>query len=84
MPIILRPEHEQIVNETLRSSGYQNSDEVIGRALEMLRTEEHWLTGNRQIVNAKIQCGIQELNRSEGIAEDELDAYMDRLKTNGE
>lgn len=74
MANILRPEHEQIVAETLRSSGYQNSDQVIGRALEMLRAEEQWLASNRQLVNAKIERGLEELNRGEGIPEDEVDA----------
>jgi hypothetical protein len=80
MAIILRPDHEQIGTETLRSSGYQNSDEVIGRALEMLRTEEQWLSSNRQMVHAKIERGMDELIRGEGIPEDELDAHLDRLK----
>lgn len=81
MAIILLPEHEQIVTETLRSGGYQNSDQVIGRALEMLRAEEQWLARNRHLVDAKIERGIEELNRGEGIPEDELDAYLDRLKS---
>jgi predicted transcriptional regulator len=74
MAIILRPEHEQIVAETLPSSGYQTSDHVIGRALERLRAEEQWLASNRQLVNAKVERGLEELNRGEGIPEDEVDA----------
>lgn len=84
MAIILRPEHEQIVTETMRSSGYQSSDEVIGRALEMLRTEEQWLSNNRNLVRANIERGLDELSRGEGIPEEQLDAYLDRLKAGQE
>jgi predicted transcriptional regulator len=65
----------------LRSSGYQNSDQVIGRALEIVQAEEEWLTSQRQLANAKIERGIGELNCGEGIPEDEVDAYLDRLKS---
>ena len=36
MPITLRPEHEQLIAEALRSGAYQSPDEVIKRALELL------------------------------------------------
>ena len=40
MTITLRPEHEQMISEALSSGAYQNPDEVIGRALEMLALED--------------------------------------------
>jgi hypothetical protein len=49
-------------------------------ALEMLRSQNEWLLENRTAINPKIQQGIAELDRGEGIPEDELDAYLDKLK----
>ena len=35
-------------------------------------------------IDAKIRRGMEELDRGEGIPEDELDAYLERLKTQPE
>ncbi len=39
MTITLRPEHELLIAQALRTGAYQNPDEVIARALEMLHFE---------------------------------------------
>ncbi len=39
-----------------------------------------WLRENRDAVDAKIRRGLEQLDRGEGIAEDELDAYLARRK----
>lgn len=54
------------------------------RALEVLREQDEWLAANRQSINAKIHRGIEELERGEGIPEDELDAHLERLKAQPE
>lgn len=41
---------------------------------------DQWLMENRELVNAKIRRGLEQLERGEGIPEDELDAYLARLK----
>src|SRR5208337_5089330 len=84
MPIQLKPEQEHRIAEALRSGAYQSPDDVIDRALEVLRERDEWLTANRQTVDAKIRRGIEELNRGEGIFEDELDAHLERLKAQPE
>jgi predicted transcriptional regulator len=40
--------------------------------------------GHRESNDAKIRTGIEELERGEGIPEDELDAYLARLKAQPE
>ncbi|HTS30425.1 MAG TPA: hypothetical protein VMH81_31350 [Bryobacteraceae bacterium] len=40
MTITLRPEHESLIAEAIRTGAYQNPDEVIRRALEMLQSED--------------------------------------------
>ena len=44
MTITLRPEHEKAIAQAIQSCAYQNPDEVIARALEVLRAEDDWLS----------------------------------------
>jgi predicted transcriptional regulator len=46
--------------------------------------QDEWLTENRQFIDANIRQGVEELERGEGIAEDELDAVLERLKAQPE
>lgn len=84
MTIELKPEQEHRIAEAMRSGAYQNPDDVIDRALEVLEERDAWLTENRQTLDAKIRRGIDELDRGEGISEDELDAHLERLKAERE
>ena len=80
MTVELKPEQEHRIVEAVRSGAYQSADDVIESALEVLHERDEWLMANRQVVGAKIRRGIQELNRGEGIPEDELDAHLERLR----
>ncbi len=84
MTIQLKPEQEHRIAEALRSGAYGSSDDVIDRALEVLHEQDEWLMANREANDAKIRTGIEELERGEGIPEDELDAYLARLKAQPE
>jgi Arc/MetJ-type ribon-helix-helix transcriptional regulator len=84
MTIQLKPEQEHRIAEALRSGAYQSPDEVIDRALEVLHEREEGLMANRQTVDAKIRTGLEELDRGEGIPEDQLDEHLDRLKAQAE
>jgi Arc/MetJ-type ribon-helix-helix transcriptional regulator len=84
MTIELKPEQEHRVAEALRSGAYHSPDDVIDRALDVLHEQDEWLTANRQVIDAKIHTGIEELERGEGIPEDQLDAYLERLKAQPE
>ncbi len=76
MPIILRPEHERLISEALRSGTYQNPDEVIKRALELLRDHDTWLAENR----AKIEEGYASAQRGNLIGNEEVNTRMDDRK----
>jgi len=80
MTIQLKPEQEQRIAEALRTGAYHSPDDVINHALEVLHERDEWLIANRQAIDEKIRTGIEELERGEGIPEDELDAYLERLK----
>jgi Arc/MetJ-type ribon-helix-helix transcriptional regulator len=84
MTLQLSPRQEHRVTAALRSGGYQSPDDVIDRALEVLHEQDEWLTANRQAINTKIHRGLLELERGEGIPEDELDAHLQRLKAQPE
>jgi Arc/MetJ-type ribon-helix-helix transcriptional regulator len=80
MTLQLSPEQETRVAEALRSGVYRSPDDVIDRALQVLHEQDQWLVANRQSIDARIQKGIAELERGEGIPEDELDTHLERLK----
>jgi len=84
MPLQLSPEQENHVAEALRSGAYRSPDDVINRALEVLREQDEWLSANRQSIDAKIHRGIAQLNRGEGVLDDELDDRLERLKAQPE
>jgi Arc/MetJ-type ribon-helix-helix transcriptional regulator len=84
MPIQLKPEQENRIAEALRSGAYSSTDDVIDRALEVPHEQDEWLAAHREEINAKIRTGLEELERGEGIPEEELDAYVARLKAQPE
>ena len=84
MTIELKPEQQNRIAEALRSGAYQGPDDVIDQALEVLHERDEWLLANRETIDAKIRRGMAELDRGEGIPEDELDAHLERLKAQPE
>ena len=76
MTITLRPDHEKAIAEAIHSGAYQSPEEVIERALEVLRSEDEWLARNGEAINEKIERGIAELDRGEGISGEDLRARL--------
>ena len=54
------------------------------RLLETQEEQDRWLLESREAINSKIRRGIEQLDRGEGIPEDQLDAYLDNLKSQPE
>jgi antitoxin ParD1/3/4 len=80
MTITLRPDQEQLLQDILRTGGYENAEEAIGSALEILHSQNQWLSETSSLVDARIQEGIAQSDRAEGIPETELAGYLGRLK----
>ena len=80
MAITLRPDHEQRFLDAMRTGGFETTDDAMDTALEMLRSQNEWLLDNRVAIDARIRQGIAELERGEGIPENELDQCLERLK----
>jgi antitoxin ParD1/3/4 len=69
---INRPEIEELIQERLHSGAFENVDDVLFDALEMQREREAWLVENKEAVNAKIERGLAQLDRGQGIPGDQL------------
>jgi hypothetical protein len=59
-------------------------EEALLRLLETQEEQDRWLADNRVANSNKIQRGIQQLDRGEGIPDHKLDAHLARLKSNSE
>ncbi len=80
MTITLRPEHEQLIAEAMRTGAYQNPDDVIGRALEMLHSEEEWLHDRKPSIEAKIERAFEQFDRGEFMSAQESREDMEKRK----
>jgi hypothetical protein len=82
MPIVIRDSTlEARLQRQLQSTGSRSVEEVLLRLLETQEEQDRWLLENSDSINAKIRNGIEQLDRGEGIPEDQLDAYLARLKS---
>lgn len=75
---------EARIQKQLQATGSGSVEEVLLRLLETQEEQDRWLMENREAHNAKIRRGIAQLDRGEGIPEDQLDAYLAKLKSKPE
>jgi Arc/MetJ-type ribon-helix-helix transcriptional regulator len=80
MPITLRPEHEELVAQAMQTGAYKDPDEVIGRALEILHSEQSWLDGHKEEIAEKIERAFGQFDRGEFFTPEESRADMARRK----
>ena len=78
--ITIRPEHEELISQVLHSGAYENADDVIGRALEVLRAEDGWLAENRTLIDEKITRARAQFERGEYFSATESRADMKARK----
>jgi hypothetical protein len=71
---------EARIQKQIKATGSANAEEVLARLLETQEDQDRWLLENREAINAKIRRGIEQLDRGEGIPEDQLDARLAKLK----
>jgi len=75
---------EARLQKQLQATSSGSVEEVLLRLLETQEEQDRWLLENRDTTNAKIRRGIAQLERGEGIPEDQLDSYLTRLKAEPE
>jgi antitoxin ParD1/3/4 len=80
MTINLRPEHERLIADAMRTGAYQNPEEVVGRALEMLHSEDEELRDQKESIRAKIERAFEQFERGEFLSAEESRADMDKRK----
>ena len=71
---------EARLRKQLQATGSDSIEDVLLHLLETQEEQDRWLLDNRDTINAKIQRGLEQLDRGEGIPEDQLDAYLAKLK----
>ena len=69
---ITRPEIEALIQERLHSGAFESVEDVLFDALEMQSEREAWLRENKEALDAKIERGLAQLDRGEGISGDQL------------
>ena len=72
---------EARIQKLFQATGSGSVEEVLLRLLETQEEQDRWLLENRETINAKIRRGIEELDRGQGIPEDQLDAHLANLKS---
>jgi Arc/MetJ-type ribon-helix-helix transcriptional regulator len=80
MAITLRPEHEQLIVNAMRTGAYQSSDDVISRALEMLHSEDEWLRDQKDSFEAKIERAFAQFENGEFLSAENSRADMEKRK----
>jgi len=61
---------EARIQKQIQATGSSSVEEVLLRLLETQEEQDRWLLENRDAINAKIRCGIDQLDRGEGIPHD--------------
>lgn len=72
------------IQKQLERTGSGSVEEVLTHLLETQEEQDRWLLENREAIDAKIRRGIAQLDRGEGIPEDQLDAHLKTLKAKPE
>jgi len=75
---------EARIKKQLQATGSATVEEVLLRLLEAQEEQDRWLSENRETINAKIRRGIEQLERGEGIPDDQLDSHLAKLRAKSE
>ena len=72
---------EARLQKQLESTGSRSVEKLLLHLLETKEEQDRWLSENREIINARIRRGIEQLDRGEGIPGHQLDSHLKKLKT---
>jgi hypothetical protein len=67
---------EARVRRQIQAIGASTPEEALLHLLETQEEQDRWLLVNRDTINANIRLGIEQLDRGEGIPEDQMNAYL--------
>lgn len=80
MTITLSEEQELLVTQAIQAGGYLNADDVIVRALEILREEDGHLHEQKIEIEAKIDRALAQFDRGEFLTAEQSRADMEQRK----
>ena len=80
MTVTIRPDDEQLIAAVIRTGACQNADEVIARALEVLRSDEEWLDESRSAIGEKIDRAFEQFERGQFFSAEASKADMEARK----
>jgi len=72
------------IQKQMQATDAGSVEEVLLRLLDTQEEQDRWLHENCESTNAKIRRGIAELERGEGIPEDQLPEHLKKLKASSE
>lgn len=72
------------IQKQVEATGSGSVEEALLRLLETQEEQDRWLLENRDAINIQIRQGLDQLDRGEGIPEDQLDSYLAKLKAKSE
>ncbi len=75
-----RPEIEALIRQRLHSGAFESVEDVLFDALEIQSEREAWLLDNKDAINAKIERGLAQLDRGQGIPGDQVRARLEADK----
>jgi len=75
---------EARIQKQIQATGSGSVEEALIRLLDTQEEQDRWLLENRANINTKIRRGMEQLDRGEGIPEDQLEAHLARLKAESE
>jgi len=84
MNLLLKPEHQKLIEDQLSTGRYANPDEIIAEALELLNKRDQYQEWSEEI-GRKIDIAAQQLDRGEGIdGESAIALLRKKLQKNSE
>ena len=78
MNVSLTPELEKLVEHKVQSGRYQSASEVVREGLRLLDDQDRLREVQLEAVRHKIQIGLEQLDRGEGIPGEQVLAEMKR------
>jgi antitoxin ParD1/3/4 len=84
MNLLLKPEHQKLIEAQLNTGLYANPDEIIAEALELLNKRDQYQEWSEEI-GRKIDIAAQQLDRGERIdGESAIALLRKKLQKNSE
>jgi Arc/MetJ-type ribon-helix-helix transcriptional regulator len=80
MSVPLASTTEQRIEREMARGIYREADEVVNRALDLLESQEDWLSQNREAIGELLEERWAESERGNSLSEDELLEFLARAR----